>query len=190
MLTPKQEAFCLAYLETGNASEAYRRSYSAENMKPQSINVNASKLLADTKIALRVKELQDAAASAAIMGRKEALERLTVLARTGIADLVEFGSYEIGADQDGNPIRQAAWSVKDSVFQDPIKLAAISELTAGKDGIKIKTHSPLQAIQQIAKMEGWESASKHEHTGPNGAPLMPTTIRLVAANGSDDSATS
>ena len=25
MLTPKQEAFCLAYIETGNASEAYRR---------------------------------------------------------------------------------------------------------------------------------------------------------------------
>ncbi|TIS17849.1 MAG: hypothetical protein E5X10_01890, partial [Mesorhizobium sp.] len=25
-LTQKQEAFCLAYVETGNASEAYRRS--------------------------------------------------------------------------------------------------------------------------------------------------------------------
>ncbi|SQE31532.1 Terminase small subunit [Mannheimia haemolytica] len=26
-LTPKQEAFCLAYIETGNASEAYRQAY-------------------------------------------------------------------------------------------------------------------------------------------------------------------
>ena len=33
-LTPKQEAFCLAYMETGNASEAYRRAYDADNMKP------------------------------------------------------------------------------------------------------------------------------------------------------------
>ena len=26
-LTPKQEAFCRAYVETGNASEAYRQAY-------------------------------------------------------------------------------------------------------------------------------------------------------------------
>ena len=57
-LTPKQEAFALAYVETGNASEAYRRAYSAEKMKPASVAVNASKLLAGAKVALRVQELQ------------------------------------------------------------------------------------------------------------------------------------
>ena len=57
-LIPKQEAFALAYVETGNASEAYRRAYSAEKMKPASVAVNASKLLADAKVALRVQELQ------------------------------------------------------------------------------------------------------------------------------------
>lgn len=57
-LTPKQESFCLAYLETGNASEAYRTSYDASKMKPESINVNASKLLADAKITLRLAELR------------------------------------------------------------------------------------------------------------------------------------
>jgi phage terminase small subunit len=57
-MTPKQEAFCLAYIETGNASEAYRRAYNAGKMKPESINVNASKLLADAKVALRVAELK------------------------------------------------------------------------------------------------------------------------------------
>ena len=57
-LTPKQENFCLAYLETGNASEAYRRSYNAQNMKPESINVNACKLLSDAKIAQRLDELR------------------------------------------------------------------------------------------------------------------------------------
>ena len=57
-MTPKQEAFCIAYIETGNASEAYRKAYNAGKMKPESVNVNASKLLADTKIALRVSELK------------------------------------------------------------------------------------------------------------------------------------
>jgi phage terminase small subunit len=58
-LTPKQEAFAQAYVETSNASEAYRRSYNAENMKPESIHVNACKLLGDAKVALRVEELRE-----------------------------------------------------------------------------------------------------------------------------------
>ncbi len=57
-LTIKQEAFCQAYIETGNASEAYRSSYAAENMKPDAVHVQASKLLDNPKIALRVTELR------------------------------------------------------------------------------------------------------------------------------------
>ncbi len=61
-LTPKQEAFCLGYMETGNASEAYRRSYSASKMKPEVVAVEACKLLASHKVAIRVASLQAAAA--------------------------------------------------------------------------------------------------------------------------------
>ena len=57
-LTIKQEKFCMVYIETGNASEAYRRSYNAENMKAESINVNACKMLTDAKIAQRLDELK------------------------------------------------------------------------------------------------------------------------------------
>lgn len=57
-LTAKQEAFCLAYLETGNASEAYRRAYSAQNMKPETVNRNAKALLDHNKIATRLAELR------------------------------------------------------------------------------------------------------------------------------------
>ncbi len=59
-LTPKQEKFAQKYVENGNASEAYRQSYNAQNMQPDSIHVNASKLLSDAKIALRVEQLQSA----------------------------------------------------------------------------------------------------------------------------------
>lgn len=60
-LTVKQEAFAIAYVENGgNASEAYRKAYNASKMKPTSITVNASKLLADTNVALRVKQLREA----------------------------------------------------------------------------------------------------------------------------------
>ena len=62
-LTVKMESFANEYITTGNASEAYRRSYNATKMKPQSIHVNACKLLASTKIALRINELRSAIAT-------------------------------------------------------------------------------------------------------------------------------
>lgn len=58
-LTPKQEAFCQAYIETGNASEAYRRSYNAAKMKAETIHVKASQMLAEDKITVRILELQE-----------------------------------------------------------------------------------------------------------------------------------
>lgn len=57
-LTQKQEAFCQAYIETGNASEAYRLSYAADKMKPESINRKAKELYDNVKISARIKELQ------------------------------------------------------------------------------------------------------------------------------------
>ncbi len=58
-LTPKQEKFCQKYIELGNASEAYRQSYNASNMKTETINVKASELLAHGKVSVRIKELQN-----------------------------------------------------------------------------------------------------------------------------------
>jgi len=53
-LTPKQEAFYRTYLETGNANEAYRRSYNASNMKSETINRRAQDLLKNGTIAARI----------------------------------------------------------------------------------------------------------------------------------------
>jgi len=57
-LTIKQEKFCQKYLETGNASEAYRLAYDAKNTSPNVISVKASELLKNGKIAVRVDQLK------------------------------------------------------------------------------------------------------------------------------------
>lgn len=62
-LTPKQEAFALAYVETGNAAEAYRRAYDVRAAtQHSSIYTNASKLLDNAKVMQRVRDLQAQAA--------------------------------------------------------------------------------------------------------------------------------
>lgn len=179
-LTQKQEMFCLVYIKTGNASEAYRQAYNTSRMKPETVSRNAKALLDNNKIATRVEELNQSAVTDSVMTRQEALERLSGFARTDLADLIEFGEHEGGEDDDGKPVIQATWRIKDSAMQDPAKMAAIAELAAGRDGIKIKTHSPLQAMQQLAKMQGWESATKHEISGPDGKPLSVLTAEMPA----------
>ena len=58
-LTVKREIFVQAFVETGNASKAYRHAYDVrETTKPESVWQSASKLLADLKVASRVVELQ------------------------------------------------------------------------------------------------------------------------------------
>ena len=57
-LTPKQEAFCYGYIETGNASEAYRQAYNAEKMRPDTVNNKAYGLLQKGDIRARLDELR------------------------------------------------------------------------------------------------------------------------------------
>lgn len=78
-LTAKQEAFCLAYLETGNASEAYRRAYNAEKMKPETVNRTAKELLDNPKIAASLAELRRPAVEAAQITLESHLARLAAL---------------------------------------------------------------------------------------------------------------
>ena len=85
-ITAKQEAFSLAYVETGNASEAYRRAYDVRpDTKPESIWREACRILASEIVAARVMELQDAARERAMVtvhGLTAELEEARLLAMT------------------------------------------------------------------------------------------------------------
>jgi len=71
-LTPKQSKFAEEYVNTGNASEAYRRAYDvAETTSNEVIAVKASELLKNGNISVRVKELQTKEAEAFQITRKE-----------------------------------------------------------------------------------------------------------------------
>lgn len=53
-LTPKQERFAQLVAGGLNQSDAYRVAYDAKRMKAAAVHVNASKLAASAKVALRV----------------------------------------------------------------------------------------------------------------------------------------
>lgn len=79
-LTAKQEAFCLALLESGNAKEAYRKAYPASSSWLDStVYEKACRLRKNAKIMARMEQLRKPAIEAAQMtleGHLNDLKRL------------------------------------------------------------------------------------------------------------------
>ena len=90
-LTPKQEKFCLEYLKTGNASEAYRLAYDIKKMKPETVNRTAKALLDNRKIATRIDELKQPAIDDAQITFESHLKKLAEL-RDAAAAAEEFSA--------------------------------------------------------------------------------------------------
>ena len=143
-LTPKQEAFALAYVETGNASEAYRRAYDAENMKPAVIAVKASELLKNGKVAVKVAEVRQAAAERTNVTVDRVIREY---ARIAFADMRKYASVGPGG------VRLV--DSEDWTDDDAAAVAEVAESTS-KDGgsIRFKLHSKVSALDSIAKHLG------------------------------------
>ena len=82
MLTEKQEKFAQNIIAGMSQADAYRSAYCCKNMSSNAIYVNASKLMADTKITLRVEELRKQMEDEAVMTAKERLKWLTGIIRS------------------------------------------------------------------------------------------------------------
>lgn len=139
----------------------------------ESADSTAAIMLSNAKVKAFMDSMKMQAVSDAIMTREEAMKTLSLIGRTHLKDIVKFRTANIGKDMEtGADLNQTAWEINaDLQESDSEKLIIISELEVGKFGPKIKTHSPVAAIAQLAKMQGWESASKHEISGPNGGAI-------------------
>jgi phage terminase small subunit len=78
-LTPQREAFAQAVATGKGLSDAYRHSYQANRMKPETINKRASELMGNGAITGRVAALRAEAAERAVLTIGAHLEKLANL---------------------------------------------------------------------------------------------------------------
>ncbi|OWK42177.1 terminase small subunit [Fimbriiglobus ruber] len=176
-LTPKQEAFALKYVELGNASEAYRQSYDAENMLPKSVWEEASRTLSDLKVAARIMELQELHQKRHAVTVDRVLKEYAKLA---------FLDIRKAFDETGNliPIHEL----------DDDTAAAISGIEVDKKVSKITdengepmVESYLHKIKLCDKKGALDSIARHlgmfvdktEITGKDGSALAPNSVSLT-----------
>jgi phage terminase small subunit len=111
------------------------------------------------------------------MTRQEMLERLTGFARTEITDLVDINEDVMVVTPDGEEVKQSFWALKDPSRIGGAGTAAISEITASKDGIKFKMHDQKTCMKQIADLEGYNAAVRLAIGGdPDGDPIIAVTM--------------
>ena len=122
MLTAKQEEFAKAIAEGMNQSDAYRSAYSTNRMTDKTVWENASRLMGDSKVLARVKELRDMAAKSTIMTAQKRKEWLT--------DIINNPEIDINArlkasDQlnrmDGEYIQKVETEIKNGLMMNECK---------------------------------------------------------------------
>ncbi len=116
LLNVKQEAFCLHYAKTGNATESYKvAGYDAKTER--SVYANANRLLKNDKVQARLKELAEEMASDKIAGIREIQERLTAILR---GDLQE---EQVVVEGCGDGVSEATIIKRQPQLKDVIKAA-------------------------------------------------------------------
>ncbi|MEA4980743.1 MAG: terminase small subunit [Petrimonas sp.] len=150
-LTVKQENFCNYYIETGNASEAYRRAYSCDKMKDETVNVKASELLNNGKITVRVKQLQDALQKRSDITKDEVIKELSSIVRSRVTDVLSAKGMTVRI--------KSIEELPDEV------VACISSIKKIKGGIEVKFYDKIAAIDRLSKMLGWDKATKIDMQG-------------------------
>lgn len=177
-LTALQKRFVTHLLNGANQTEAYRKA--GGRAKGDGERSKANQIVTNSNVQAFLKSVQYQAINEAIMTRTEALERLSKMGRTSLSDIADFRNCLIGEDEEGAPVYQASWSFRDSALQDPEAMAAVAELTTGKDGIKLKMHDPKAAIKQLGEMMGWEAPKKTELSGPGGGAIKTENTNMSA----------
>ena len=153
----------IAYFQAGGSAKT-----------DESADATASEILSNPAVKAFMDSMKVQAVSDAIMSREEAMRILTTLGRGNLTDIVKFKTSHVGQNAEtGDDVHQTTWEIDEALqANDPDKLIIISELEVGKNGPKIKQHSKVAAIAQLAKMGGWEAAQKFEHAGPGGGPIL------------------
>lgn len=132
-LTPKQIGFCNSYIDTANASEAYRQHYETSHMKSTSVTRKACELMKNDKVKAKIKSLQDELAKKSMITKEDLIMKLMLIAND-YQDNKEF------TNSSGN--------------EDMRKAEVLSSLA--------NSASSISAIKQVSKMLGFDAPEQIE----------------------------
>lgn len=143
MITEKQKAFVEKYLVDLNATRAYKEIY--RSVKNDNVAaVNASKLLRNPNVIAYLSERQKELQKRTEVTQEKIIHELAAIAFADVTDYVQITEHE------GMPMVELT-PTKDIPIR---KRAAIASIKQGNNGIEIKLHNKLDALDKLGRHLG------------------------------------
>lgn len=150
-LTDKQRLFCIYYLKLHNATKAYQKAYGCGY---ETAMVNGCRMLRNAKVEEELKRLKTERMNSSFLSTEDILQKYIDIAFADITDYIEFGRREAQLLEEGSKIVNYV-NLKSSVEVDG---TIITEVTQGRDGVKVKLADKMRALDFLAKYNGMLSA--------------------------------
>lgn len=147
-LTDKQRLFCIYYVRCFNATKAYQKAYNTDYATAM---VGGSRLLGKDKIKREIMHLKQDRLNREFFSEEDIFQKYINIAYADITDFTEFGSKEIEIPNseagESKKVMVSYVNLKDSKEIDG---TLVSEVSKGKDGVKVKLADRMKALQWLS----------------------------------------
>ena len=147
-LSDKQRLFCLLYIRCFNATKAYQKAYECSY---ETAMVNGSDLLRNTKVKDEILRLKQNRLNREMLDEADVFQWYLDIARADIKDYVEFGNEEIEVEDKNGNVRTVKVSNVNIKNDSDVDGILVSEISKGRDGVKVKLLDKLKAMEWIAE---------------------------------------
>lgn len=147
-LTDQQRLFCLYQSRMFNYTKAYMKAY--PDCSYASAAVLGSRLMKNPTIREEIEQLKQNQLNREMLKQEDIFQWYLDIARADITDFMEFGNEEIEIiDKNGNEqtIKVSTVNIKNAYEVDGI---LVSEVSKGKDGVKVKLLDKMKALQWLS----------------------------------------
>lgn len=146
-LTERQRLFCLYYVKYWNATKAYQKVYGCDYWTAA---VNGSRLLKKAKIKAEINRLKKLLVSDVYLEAQDVLQKYIDIAFSDITDFVTFGQKEVQVMGPFGPVTKIVNFV-DLKEDNEVDGTIITEVSQGRDGVKIKLANRLKALEKLGE---------------------------------------
>ena len=141
-LTDKQRLFCIYYNKCFNATKAYQKAYQVDY---DTANAHGYKLLSNVVIKDELQKLKQVKLNRVMLSEDDIFQKYIDIAFADITDFLEFGNEEV--DGEFEQYTRSYVNIKHSFEVDG---TLISEVSQGKDGVKVKLQDKMRALQWLS----------------------------------------
>ena len=150
-LTDKQQLFCIHYIRCFNATKAYQKAYGCGYTTAVT---NGPALLGNTRIKEEILRLKQERLNREFLSESDIFQKYMDIAFADVTDFMEFGNEDVDVILDTGEQKTITVSHVNIKNDADVDGTIISEVSKGKDGVKVKLADRMKALQWLSDHMG------------------------------------